>query len=315
MAEVYLALGSNLGDREKNLLAAIDKLVNHSQIDFIAKSSWHENPAIEGAGPQDFLNGVIKIDTSLNPRELLNYINDVEAEIDPERSERGRKLARYIDIDILTYDDLKISEPDLSIPHPRMNERSFVTKPLNELIVKEYAEEIETNINEKLQLGIYNRLNKIEDFNIRRMYLSDLDRVLQISEQAFGEKHWSRNVFLQELANEKSLYLVAEANDNDQILGFAGVNLVLDEMHLLAIATDQEHKRKKIAESLLLALIDTALRSKLQTITLEVRAENEAAINLYKKYGFEYQGMRKQYYEDGADAAIYTVNLNLLLRI
>lgn len=309
--EVYLGLGSNLGDREQNLFNAIEALKVNSEIRFIKKSSYYENPAIEEAGPENFLNAVIKIDTSLDPYQLLKFINKVEAEIDPEREHRGRKKARFIDIDILLFGDLNIKDKDLVIPHPRMNQRDFVKKPLDEILVSDYAEDIEARVDEKLNLKIYNRLNSISDFLIRRMYLTDLDQVMEIDRNAFGERHWSRNIFLQELANEKSLYLAVEniSPEDQSIIGFAGANFVVDEMHILTISAHQDHRRKKIAESLLLALIDTALRSEVNIVTLEVKFDNQAAINLYTKFGFEYCGKRERYYEDGTDAAIYTLEI------
>ncbi len=97
-------------------------------------STWLENPAVGEAAPHDFLNGVVELKSSLSPLELLNEIRSIEFAIDPERNSRGRKLARKIDIDILLYGDLVLDSEDLVIPHPRMHEREFVMKPLEELL-------------------------------------------------------------------------------------------------------------------------------------------------------------------------------------
>ena len=129
----FLSLGSNLGDKSLNLEQALSCLENEKQIKVLQKSSWLENPAIEEAGPHDFLNGVIKLETTYSPEELLKAVQRVELEIDSERTVRGRKYARMIDIDILIYDNLRIETEDLSIPHPRMLERDFVTGPLSEI--------------------------------------------------------------------------------------------------------------------------------------------------------------------------------------
>lgn len=133
METAFLALGTNLGDRLANLEEAISLFEANPNISFIKRSSWLENPAVEGAGPDDFLNGVIQIETSLNPFELFDICQSIEKIIDPERDSRGRKLARKIDIDILFYGEQNINEPGLSIPHPRMFERDFVMKPLAEI--------------------------------------------------------------------------------------------------------------------------------------------------------------------------------------
>ncbi len=130
---VYLGLGSNLGDRKAQIEAAISLLSAHPQIQLIAKSTLIENPPIGEAGPYVFLNAVISIETNLEPLSLLRVMQGIEHSLDPERNERGRKLARKIDIDILLFGDRVISSPELSIPHPRMYERDFVLKPLAEI--------------------------------------------------------------------------------------------------------------------------------------------------------------------------------------
>lgn len=319
MKEVFLALGSNLGNREENLNQAINELKQSPAMKFLKKSKWHENPAVEGAGPQDFLNGVIKIETSLSPYELLNFINAIEAKLDPEREERGRKKARYLDIDILLFGDENINDERLVVPHPRMRERSFVMQPLRELQASDYVEDIVQRIDFKslpdapsyinqLLESIYKYLNAKEEITIRRMYLSDLDEVMEINASAFGEKHWSKNLFLQELANENSLYLTVVSEESQAVIGFAGGNFICDEMHILTLAVHKDFKCKGIAKALLLALFDSAFRSKAQKVFLEVKLDNHAAIKLYKKFDFKLSGERKAYYEDGSDALIYIID-------
>lgn len=129
----FLALGSNLGNPQQNLDSALELLGQHESIELINQSSYHANPAIEGAGPEEFLNAVIKINTTLSAYELLELVLSIELIIDPERNSRGRKTARKLDIDILTYGELKLNETKLTLPHPRMQERDFVMKPLAEL--------------------------------------------------------------------------------------------------------------------------------------------------------------------------------------
>ncbi len=129
----FLSLGSNLGDKLLNLEQALKCLDAYPEIKIIKKSSWLANPAIEEAGPNEFLNGVVKIETSFEPLDLLKAVQTVELKIDKERASRGRKYARMIDIDILIYDNLEVNTNDLCIPHPRMLTRDFVTGPLNEI--------------------------------------------------------------------------------------------------------------------------------------------------------------------------------------
>jgi 2-amino-4-hydroxy-6-hydroxymethyldihydropteridine diphosphokinase len=132
MHTAYLALGSNLGDRQANLNLAI-KLLNNKSTQVTKISSFLANPPIEAAGPHEFLNAVVEITTELSSYKLLDFIQQIEREIDLERDARGRKRARVIDIDILLYDKLTLDDARLTIPHPRMLNREFVMTPLKEI--------------------------------------------------------------------------------------------------------------------------------------------------------------------------------------
>lgn len=325
----YIGIGSNLGKREENLERAIKLIDNNADTRFLDKSKWYENPAIEDAGPNDFLNGVIKIETSLKPIQLLELLQKIEKEIDPDRNKRGRKKARYIDLDILKYADFTMNENQLIIPHPRMKERSFVMQPLRELEVKDYTQEILSKVsglskkihvplpfsgeeNLKMRTQVESEISKLINLNkkisIRKMYLSDIDEIYEIDARCFGQKHWSRNIFVKELSNSNAIYYIAEEKNpktiKKKILGFIGIWLILDEMHIMTLAVNPDYHGKKIAEHLLLAAIDSSLRSGVRTITLEVRASNKAAQNLYKKYNFQHQGLRKAYYNDDKEDAL-----------
>ena len=131
---IYLSLGSNLGDKEGNILRAytlIEQRIGH----IARKSSLHRTKPWGFDSSNDFLNSVIAIETSLTPRELLTETQRIEKEIGrtAKTSADGTYQDRLIDIDILIYNDLIIDEPDLQIPHPLMNQRDFVLKPLKEI--------------------------------------------------------------------------------------------------------------------------------------------------------------------------------------
>ena len=130
MATVYLALGSNMGDRPANIQKAIE-LLNSSKITVKKISSIIETePA--GGPPQDkYLNGVIEVKTTLTPFELLKTAQSIEKKLG--RKKTVRNAPRPIDIDILLYDQKKIQTPELTIPHPRMLNREFVMHPLSEI--------------------------------------------------------------------------------------------------------------------------------------------------------------------------------------
>lgn len=144
----YIGLGSNLGDREKNLRGAVAAIDSLPCTHVLRISSWLENPAVGIPDGPDFLNGVAEIETSLTPHELLVHLQEIEqrfgrirqAQTPPSRprsSPPGPTAKAYenrtLDLDILLYGDEEIHEVDLVIPHPRMREREFVMKPLGEL--------------------------------------------------------------------------------------------------------------------------------------------------------------------------------------
>lgn len=127
----YLGLGSNLGDRFNYLKDSIFLLQRHTNIQITSISSIYETKPIGYIKQPKFLNMVIKIDTTLSPKKLLEATQEVETKL--ERKREIRWGPRTIDIDILIYNDQKIQAKDLVIPHPRIKERSFVLIPLKEL--------------------------------------------------------------------------------------------------------------------------------------------------------------------------------------
>jgi 2-amino-4-hydroxy-6-hydroxymethyldihydropteridine diphosphokinase len=129
-ASAYLALGSNLGDRLATLQRAVDLLDAHPGIAVRRSSRVYETEPV-GPPQPDYLNAVIEVRTALGPRELLEACLDVEAELGRVRGERWGP--RTLDVDVLTYEDRRMAEPDLVLPHPRMHERAFVLVPLLEL--------------------------------------------------------------------------------------------------------------------------------------------------------------------------------------
>ena len=123
---VYLALGTNLGDRLANLKQAISSLT--PQLDVKAKSQVYETPPWGFEDQPKFLNQVVKAKTYLEPERLLKHLKRLEVALG--RKESFVNGPRLIDIDILFYDDLVLNKPALVIPHPRLHERGFVLLPL-----------------------------------------------------------------------------------------------------------------------------------------------------------------------------------------
>ena len=131
---VYLGLGTNLGDKRKNLNDAIRMLEN--LVGEVEKVSSVIETEPEGFMSDNmFLNAVVKVRTALSPFEILDITQDVEKSLGrKEKSSNGIYHDRVIDIDILLYDDINISTPRLVIPHPRMAQREFVMTPLTEIL-------------------------------------------------------------------------------------------------------------------------------------------------------------------------------------
>ncbi len=138
--------------------------------------------------------------------------------------------------------------------------------------------------------------------HLRKMQLADLDSIMLIEPQAFGTHHWTRENFVRELNNQIAFYLVAELNH--KVIAYIGAWIVIDEMHIVTLGVDPETRRQGVAEALLIALLNHASELNLRAITLEVRLSNIAAQELYAKYGFQRQGLRKNYYEDNKEAAL-----------
>jgi len=126
---VYLALGSNLGNRLANLKNAISNFT--PQMDVKKKSPVYETPPWGYADQPKFLNQVVMAETYLEPQDLLDHLKRLEVVLGREPTfQNGPRL---IDVDILFYDDVEIDSPPLQIPHPRLHQRGFVLVPLHDL--------------------------------------------------------------------------------------------------------------------------------------------------------------------------------------
>lgn len=132
MTRAWIGIGSNVGDRIDFCRRAVALLAERKGIDVVSVSSLYETSPLGGPPQRSFINLVVSIDTDLDARALLEFCQALESEVGRAESEI-RWGPRVIDLDILAYGDTKISEPDLEIPHPRMNERRFVLVPLLEI--------------------------------------------------------------------------------------------------------------------------------------------------------------------------------------
>lgn len=129
--KAYVGLGSNMGEREANLRLAVELLDATDGVEVTGVSSIYETDPVGYLDQPDFLNAVVEVETSLSPRELLLATKEIE-----RRQARRRDVRwgpRTIDLDILLFGDLRISEPDLNVPHVEVSNRAFVLAPLVEI--------------------------------------------------------------------------------------------------------------------------------------------------------------------------------------
>ncbi|MDQ3878332.1 MAG: 2-amino-4-hydroxy-6-hydroxymethyldihydropteridine diphosphokinase [Actinomycetota bacterium] len=132
MKLAYIGIGSNVGDRTSFVRRAADELASHPEIELQATSSLYETAPMGGPPQRSFINAVARIATDLEPRALLEACQAIERRLGREPSEM-RWGPRVIDLDILLYDQDKVGETDLEIPHPRIRTRRFVLIPLLEV--------------------------------------------------------------------------------------------------------------------------------------------------------------------------------------
>lgn len=143
------------------------------------------------------------------------------------------------------------------------------------------------------------------EVRIRRMGTKDLDAVAAIEKETFA-RPWSRESFRQELERNKAArYLVAE--QDGQVIGYAGAWIILDESHITNIAVAEPERGKGVGRKLTEALMQYISNLGAAYATLEVRVSNERAQNLYRSLGFVSVGKRKRYYEDNGEDAFLMV--------
>ncbi len=130
MTKIYLSLGSNIGDRKKNIAQAVDALPLHG-VRVLRRSSLYETEPVEMTDQPWFVNCVVEAETDLQPDDLMATLLSIEREMGRERL--VPKGPRLIDIDILLYGAQVLHTSEVEIPHPRLAERKFVLAPLAEI--------------------------------------------------------------------------------------------------------------------------------------------------------------------------------------
>jgi 2-amino-4-hydroxy-6-hydroxymethyldihydropteridine diphosphokinase len=133
MTRAYIGLGSNLGDREATLRAAVDELAALPGVEVVALSTLVDTEPVGYLDQPRFLNGVVALETDLQARMLLDVLLALEARFGRDRAAAPAQGPRTLDLDLLLYGDAEIDEDGLRVPHPRLHERAFVLGPLQEV--------------------------------------------------------------------------------------------------------------------------------------------------------------------------------------
>jgi 2-amino-4-hydroxy-6-hydroxymethyldihydropteridine diphosphokinase len=133
VARIFVGLGSNLGDREGTLRAAVGRLRGLPDTKVVRVSALCDTEPVGYLDQPRFLNGAVELETGLPPRALLVALLELELAFGRDRSTVPAQGPRTLDLDLLLYGQEQIDEPDLQVPHPRLHERPFVLEPLAEL--------------------------------------------------------------------------------------------------------------------------------------------------------------------------------------
>jgi len=133
MARAFVGLGSNLGDRQQTLKRAVAALGGLQATTVRAVSTFRDTAPVGIVDQPRFLNGVVELETGLEPRQLLDGLLGIERALGRDRAGVPPGGPRTLDLDLLLYGEAEIDEPGLVVPHPRLAERGFVLEPLFEL--------------------------------------------------------------------------------------------------------------------------------------------------------------------------------------
>ncbi|MGB9552892.1 MAG: 2-amino-4-hydroxy-6-hydroxymethyldihydropteridine diphosphokinase, partial [bacterium] len=210
--KAYLGLGSNLGDRQNNLIQALQQLKSQVKVEKV--SSFYETEPVGFLDQPLFINAVCLISTELNPQELFSFIKRIERRMGRQPS--FRNAPRPIDIDILFYDDLVLDSPELTIPHPSLHQRAFVLVPLSEIAP--------ALVHPVLKKTVAELLKTVDTSGIRK-----LPRSFQLSlGKDLQESVPSVHLSLSKVGITNMQRIISLASDNRCNLFFANLELFVD---------------------------------------------------------------------------------------
>jgi 2-amino-4-hydroxy-6-hydroxymethyldihydropteridine diphosphokinase len=133
VVRAFIGLGSNLGERETTLRAAVGRLRGLPQTEVRGVSSFRDTEPVGYVDQPRFLNAAVELETALSARDLLGALLELERDFGRDRNASSPQGPRTLDLDLLLYGEATVEEPGLEVPHPRLHERRFVLEPLAEL--------------------------------------------------------------------------------------------------------------------------------------------------------------------------------------
>lgn len=155
MSTAYIAIGSNLGDKRQNCVAAVSALERVREIEVTARARFYKTAPVDYTDQAWFVNTAVRIATELSPEDLLSRLKQIEREAGRDTEAGIRFGPRVLDLDILFYDDLVLSTEKLEIPHPRMHKRRFVLRP--------FCDIAPSTVHPTLEMPVKDLLEAIDD--------------------------------------------------------------------------------------------------------------------------------------------------------
>lgn len=138
MTTAYIGLGSNMGNSKKILNSVLKVFANHESFCMPITSAYYQTSPVGQDGQNDFINAVVKVDTSLSSGDVLKFLLAIEKAVGRTRDPQHPNGPRIVDCDLLLYGREEVQTDDLTLPHPRMTERLFVLEPLVEIAPKAF---------------------------------------------------------------------------------------------------------------------------------------------------------------------------------
>ncbi|MBO5698484.1 MAG: 2-amino-4-hydroxy-6-hydroxymethyldihydropteridine diphosphokinase [Bacteroidaceae bacterium] len=282
---LLIALGSNLGMREQNLWAAIRAL--EERVGRVLKcSQFYETCPIDFISPNTFINAAVAIETELDAWTILRLTQDIERELGrKQKSINGQHFDRVIDIDLLAYDDLCLTTPDLTLPHPKLHLRRFVLEPLCDIVPQSVHPIL--NVNYQTILDMLNQSVIIRETIVTPELVEALNRLLpQLSQRAKPLTHDALAELL--LCPSTFLYTLRDEEGHIQATATLAIQQLLTGKKgwVEDVVVDQACRGRGYAKQILLHIEQEAIALGLKSLNLTSRPSREAANRLYQNVGY-----------------------------